>query len=201
MVAAAVAIAVVVAAAVVLVLALRGGKSNSPDTAKVAAALRAAGCSFRSYAVPAPPGGRIHVSSPTARITWPTSPPSGGVHFPSGSVLAFYGKPIHPAPVVQDLEDGAVVIWYGTRVSPALQARLEGFYQQSPERMLGVPYPALGTRVALAAWTGDPGSYGRNGDWGEGQLAVCDRFDAAAFAAFRDAFRDGGPERRQPPTG
>jgi hypothetical protein len=173
----------------------RGGGTSRPGVAAVAAAMRSAGCTLRSYAVPAPPGGRILLGSRTARIRWPTSPPSAGRHFATGSVLAFYGQPLQPAPIVKNLENGVVVIWYGRRIAPSFLHRLEGFYQESPDGLLASPYAGLGRSAALAAWTGDPGRYGKDGYWGEGHLAVCPAFDARAFRTFRDAFRAQGPRR------
>ena len=157
--------------------------------------MRSAGCTFRAYAVPAPPNGTIDLPSRATKIRWPTNPPSAGRHYSVGSVLAFYGQPLEPAPIVKNLEDGVVVIWYGLRIAPAFLHRLEDFYQQSPEAMLSSPYPALGRRAALAAWTGDPARYGKHGYWGQGNLAVCPAFAAHAFATFRDAFRAEGPKR------
>jgi hypothetical protein len=183
-----------VAVAVVLVVRRDGGTSR-PMTADVAAAMRSASCTFHTYAVPAPPNGNIELPSRAAKIRWPTSPPSAGRHYSTGSVLSFYGQPLEPAPIVKNLEEGVVVIWYGLKIAPAFLHRLEDFYQQSPEAMLASPYPSLGRRAALAAWTGDPNRYGKNGYWGEGNLAVCPAFDAHAFATFRDTFRGLGPKR------
>jgi hypothetical protein len=182
------------ALAVFLVVGRDGGTSR-PTTADVAAAMRSAGCTFRTYAVPAPPNGAIVLPSRAAKIRWPTSPPSAGRHYSAGSVLGFYGQPLEPAPIVKNLENGVVVIWYGQQIAPAFLHRLEDFYQQSPEAMLASPYPALGRRAAIAAWTGDPDRYRKNGYWGQGNLAVCPKFDVRAFATFRDAFRGLGPNR------
>lgn len=46
--------------------------------------------------------------------------------------------------------------------------------------MLLAPLPKLGGKIALTAWT---------------HLGVCGRYNAAAFKAFRDAYRGQGPER------
>jgi len=58
---------------------------------------------------------------------------------------------------------------------------------------IGLPQP----RLAITAWTGNPAQYGRNGNYGQGHIAVCPNFDdktAKAFRAFRDAYRGKGPE-------
>jgi len=183
------------AAALAGFLVLGRGGTGRLTAADVGAVMRSAGCTFRTYAVPAPPNGSIELASRDAKIRWPTSPPSAGRHYSAGSVLAFYGRPLEPAPIVKNLENGVVVIWYGPQIAPAFLHRLENFYQASPEAMLASPYPGLGRRAALAAWTGDPDRYGKDGYWGEGNLAVCPAFDAHAFATFRDAFRGQGPKR------
>ena len=60
--------------------------------------------------------------------------------------------------------------------------------------MFGTPIPGLGDKIALTAWTGDPSHYYKDGDYGLGHIAICPKFDEAAFKTFRDAFRNGGPE-------
>ena len=66
--------------------------------------------------------------------------------------------------------------------------------------MLGTPVAGLGARIALTAWTadpawkGDPGLAYLHGYYGMGHIAVCTRFDQAAFAAFRDAYRGRSPQ-------
>ena len=49
--------------------------------------------------------------------------------------------------------------------------QLEAFYRESPNSMLGTPYPKLGNKIAITAWTGDPAKYGRDGDYGVGHIA------------------------------
>ena len=39
--------------------------------------------------------------------------------------------------------------------------------------MFGTPYAALGNKIALTAWTGDPTKYYHNGYYGMGHIAVC----------------------------
>ena len=43
--------------------------------------------------------------------------------------------------------------------------------------MFGTPYAKLGNKIALTAWTGDPATYYRNGDYGTGHIAICPKFD------------------------
>ncbi len=60
--------------------------------------------------------------------------------------------------------------------------------------MVGTPYPTLGDKIALTAWTGDPATYIVKGDHGIGHIAICPKYDATAFRAFRTAYRGKGPE-------
>jgi hypothetical protein len=71
---------------------------------------------------------------------------------------------------------------------------MNGFYNDDPQGILGTPYPKLGDKIALTAWTGDPSHYYVNGDFGVGHIAVCSHYDEKAFKAFRDAYRGKGPE-------
>ena len=67
---------------------------------------------------------------------------------------------------------------------------MHAFYNESPNGMLGTPYPALGNKVAITAWTAPVGRH-----WARGTSPTCSTFNEAAFKKFRDAFRGKGPER------
>ena len=81
---------------------------------------------------------------------------------------------------VHNLEHGGVIVQYGDQVDAVTRDRLRAFYDDSPNAMLLAPLPALGSKIALTAWT---------------RLATCERFDESAFSAFRSAYRGNGPER------
>jgi hypothetical protein len=53
---------------------------------------------------------------------------------------------------------------------------------------------SLGSKVAVTAWTGDPKTYQRKGDFGIARVAICPTFNESAFKKFRDAFRGKSPE-------
>lgn len=156
--------------------------------------MRKAGCTSRDYTMPAPKGGAMHVNSLDAKIKWVTDPPSGGQHYGNPAPFDFYDKAVNPRIVVHNLEHGAVVIWYGTKVSAQTKDTIRSFYRSSPVGVLATPYPKLGTKIALAAWTGISSNYQKNGYYGEGHLAVCKGFNEKAFKTFRDAYRGHGPE-------
>ena len=187
------AVAVLVAA----VLAAFSGETS------VAAAMRAAGCTYRDVK-PYPPkeANNYHDDFPTLQTKgrWSTFPPAAGGHYRLWAVWGFYRRPVNPRMAVHNAEHGGVLIWWGPRVPAATVAQLERFYREQPTGMLGTPVAGLGARIALTAWTadpawkGDPGLAYLHGYYGMGHIAVCTRFDQAAFAAFRDAYRGHSPQ-------
>jgi hypothetical protein len=192
--------AAVVALAAVAAFAFGGGSSSGTSEAAVAKAMTAAGCTYKSVP-PKPPKKsptNYHADVPSLKTPtkglWSTFPPSGGAHYGLWVVWGFYREPADPRQVVHNEEHGGVVIWWGPDVPSSTVDKLEAFYQQTPEGMVGTPLAGLGKKIALTAWTGDPAKYYRNHNYGIGHIAVCNSFDQKAFAAFRDAFRGKGPE-------
>lgn len=189
--------------AVVLFFVTRGSKSQPGNDGIKApmAQFTAAGCTLRSV-VPLPPTKGDHVPTPyhqdaltpTAKVKWNTDPPAAGGHYQAWAVWGFYDQPVSPLRIVHNEEHGGVVIWWGDRVSAATVAELRAFYNESPLGMFGTPYPSLGDKIALTAWTGNPATYIVNGDHGVGHIAICPKYDAKAFRAFRAAYRGKGPE-------
>ncbi len=192
--------AALVALVVVLVIVLGGKGSNDVaqgSDAKVRAAMTAAGCTFASKPVLPPKDGKnFHndAKTPTAKVKWSTFPPSGGGHYAAWAIWNFYTQPVPPDQVVHNEEHGGVVIWWGPKVPESTVSELRSFYLDDPTGMFGTPIDGLGGRIALAAWTGDPSRYYKNGYYGIGKLAVCSSFDKKAFTTFRDAYRGHGPE-------
>jgi hypothetical protein len=190
-------IGVVAGAAIVLVLLGTGGSASAKS------AMLAAGCTYRDV-LPKPPKkdpqnavGGYHsdvpsLSTPTKGL-WSTDPPSGGAHFGSWAVWDFYTVAVNPRRVVHNEEHGGVIMWWGPKVSAATIQQLHAFYNQQPIGVLGTPYPSLGDKIALTAWTGDPATY-YHGTYGMGHIAICPSFNQKAFAAFRSAYRGKGPE-------
>jgi Protein of unknown function (DUF3105) len=188
----AVAVALIAAA---LFFALAG--SSSGGEKKVASLMSTAGCNFKTVTAYVPPGQGVHVNSLTKRLPWNTDPPSNGQHYPVWAVWGFYTDPINPHRVVHNEEHGGVILWWGDKVPASTVGRLRSLYNEQPDGTFGTPYPVLGSKVAISAWTGDPSRYGRNNYWGQGHLAVCPRLDAAtrqAFEQFRTTYRGHGPE-------
>jgi hypothetical protein len=180
---------------IVLVVALGGG--NGASAKKVAASMTAAGCTFRTVKAYVPPGQGVHVNSLTKKFPWNTDPPSNGQHYPLWAVWGFYTDPVNPRQVVHNEEHGGVVLWWGSQVPASTVSALQSFYQEQPDGLFGTPYPKLGSKIAITAWTGNPSEYGKNGYYGQGQIATCPSWSPRvkkAFADFRSAFRGHGPE-------
>jgi hypothetical protein len=193
---------VVAIVVVVLILALTGGGKSHASDQSVAAALKAAGCTLRAVK-PLPPkvdpsdkstGYHADVPSLDAKVAWSTDPPSAGAHWGAWAVWNFYFDPVNPRMVVHNEEHGGMVIWWGSKVPGATIDKMNAFYQEDPQGIVGTPYPKLGSKIALTAWTGDPHKYYQHGYYGIGHIAECSHFDETAFAAFRDAYRGQGPE-------
>jgi hypothetical protein len=183
---------------VILLIMLLGGnsKSSGSSDASIGKTMRAAGFSYSTNPIKAPPDGQVHLAKLTDKVSdWTTDPPDGGQHYYTPAPFNFYDDAVPPKIVVHNQEHGGMIIWYGPKISAATKGQLRDFWQESPDGILATPYAPLGSKIALTAWTGDPSRYQRNGYWGDGHIAVGNHFDQKAFAAFRDAFRGKGPER------
>lgn len=186
-------------AAVALFFAFGSGGSTD-----VASAVRDAGGTFRTVKSPFHKGDHSDVPKLTTKVKWNTDPPSNGMHYGGIAVWDFYDEPVNPRMVVHNLEHGGIAIWWGSDVPKETVDRLREWYSDDPLSMIGTPYPKLGDKIALTAWTGNPRTY-FDGDYGDGHIAIFPRFDEKAFDKFRDEFRGKGPEgidmeRNQPGT-
>lgn len=164
-------------AAVVILLVLIGvfalGAGGGTTEEQVSKLMTAANCNFRTVKAYVPPGQGVHVNSLTKKFPWNTDPPSNGQHYPLWAVWGFYTQPINPRRVVHNEEHGGVVVWWGTKVPASTVAQLRDYYDEQPDGSFGTPYPKLGSKVAITAWTGDPSKYGKNGYFGQGHIAIC----------------------------
>ena len=75
---------------------------------------------------------------------------------PEWAVWGFYTEPVNPRMVVHNEEHGGVIIWWGSKVPAATVAKLHAFYNEQPTARFGTPYPKLGSKIAITAWTGNP---------------------------------------------
>jgi hypothetical protein len=190
----------IAALAIILVATSGGGSGSATSDAAVKQAMVAAGCTYRDVK-PYPPKKdptNYHADVPTlttpTKGLWSTSPPSAGAHYGAWAVWGFYRQAVNPRQVVHNEEHGGVIIWWGPKVPGATIDKLESFYAEKSDGTFGTPYPTLGDKIALTAWTDPAGHYYANGDYGLGHIAICSAFNQKAFATFRDAYRGKGPE-------
>jgi Protein of unknown function (DUF3105) len=162
------ALAIVVAA---LALTRGGGAANAASAQK---AMLAAGCTFHHY--PAQP--RYHVSL-NYKYHWNSFPATSGPHYGQWVLWGIYTEPVRQIQQIHNLEHGGVVIQYGTKVPASDVDKITSFYRSDDNAMLVAPFPKLGNKIAVEAWT---------------YLSTCTHFDQKGFTKFRDALRYHGPE-------
>jgi len=139
-----------------------------------------------------------HVFRLDAEIDYNTSPPTNGPHYAIPALWGIYREPVPALRLVHNLEHGGIAIQYGPGVAKPAVERLVDFYFEDRTAVIVAPLPALGARITLGAWVVRTDDRARTARLGEGHLAVCQRFDEDAFAAFRDAYRFNGPEGYPP---
>ena len=164
------------AVAIGLGVALGGGGGGGGGSGDPTNELAAGGCTLKTY----PSQGQSHVESVDAKVKYNSFPPTSGPHYFQPVPWGRYPSAISQVQGVHNLEHGGVLVQYGSAVPPAAVDQLGAFYDESPDALLLAPLPQLENKIALTAWA---------------HLALCSRFDEAAFKAFRDAYRGKGPER------
>jgi hypothetical protein len=180
--------------AVTVAFVFLSGNSDPTDEG-VAAAMRAAGCTYVDRAPRPYAPDHSSVPQPNTPVNWNTFPPAAGAHYQIPVTWNFYRQAVAPQQVVHNEEHGGVVLWWGPDTPAATIDELERFYQDDPNSMVGTPIEGLGKKVAITGWSIDnPRNYFTNDNLGIGHVAVCPTFDEDAFAQFRDAYRGKGPE-------
>jgi Protein of unknown function (DUF3105) len=163
------ALAIVIAA---LALTRGGGAANAASAKK---AMLAAGCTFNHY----PQQPRNHVPL-NYKYHWNSFPATSGPHYAQWVLWGIYTEPVRQIQQIHNLEHGGIVIQYGTKVPPSDVDKITSFYRSDDNAMLVAPFPKLGNKIAVEAWT---------------YLSKCTHFDQKGFTKFRDALRYHGPER------
>jgi hypothetical protein len=122
----------------------------------------------------------------SGNVTYPTNPPTNGPHFFTPALDGSYAGKSSPRTeqVVHSLEHGRVVIQYRPGLRASTLRELEALYAESPQHVLLVENKtSMPCDVAATAW-----AHG----------VLCPHFTQAsidALRAFRDRYRDKGPER------
>lgn len=150
----------------------RGGGAANTSTAK--SSMLAAGCTFNHY--PAQPRNHVPLNY---KFHWNSFPATSGPHYFQWVVWNDYSEPVRQIQQIHNLEHGGVVIQYGSKVPRSDVDKINAFYRTDPNAMLVAPFPKLGNKIAVEAWT---------------YLAKCTHFNDKAFTKFRDALRYHGPE-------
>jgi len=142
------------------------------------AAAKAAGCTVKRVKEE----GSDHVSGP---VKYKTNPPTSGDHAPPELVPddGAYREAPEKERLVHSLEHGRIVIQYRPTAPAALQGSLKALFDEDPYHMLLAPNTTnMPFEVAATGWTLLIGCR-------EANDKVYD-----ALRAFRDRFRDHGPE-------
>ena len=126
--------------------------------------------------------GRNHLP-PGQSTAYASSFPLSGPHHRLPVRPGFYDQPQQPTRLVHAIEHGHVAIYYDQPDDAVLEQlkAWAGLYTGAWDGVIVTPMRGLGEGVVLTAWT---------------RRLALDRFDAAAAAAFVDAYRGRGPENR-----
>jgi hypothetical protein len=163
------ALAIVVAA---FALTRGGGAANAASAKK---AMLAAGCTFNHY----PQQPRNHVQNLNYKYHYNSFPATSGPHYPVPVIWGIYTEPVRQLQQIHNLEHGGIVIQYGSKVPSSDVEEITSFYRSDDNGMLVAPFPKLGNKIAVEAWT---------------YLSTCTQFNDKGFTKFRDALRYHGPE-------
>jgi hypothetical protein len=183
-----------VIAVIALVIMLAGGSTERPAkpagiraaaippqrTAALEEAVRLAGAKQISHRYEF--GINDHTDGP---VKYPTNPPTNGPHaFDWTQDGQYAGQPAPPTPkVVHAQEHGRVVIQYRPGLPRRQLAQLVALYEESPRHVLLVENATnMPCDVAATAW---------------GRGVLCPKLNDRSFdalRAFRDRYRDRGPE-------
>jgi hypothetical protein len=149
------------------------------DLFKVA---REAGCVLRNPVIQ----GRTHVPS-DKKVTYETNPPTSGNHDPVPATDGVYSQSPTPTTMkhfVHTLEHGRIEIQYDPAEVPKRRIdQLGGLFNDDPYHMVLFPNRRMPYAVAATAW---------------GHLLGCKEVTDKTFdaiRAFRDRYRDQGPEQ------
>ena len=127
-----------------------------------------------------PNDGRKHLK-PGEHYSYASSTPTSGPHDPFPTDPGVYETPQPPTKLVHALEHGLIVFYYD-RPGPEVMEQLRewaALYSGTWDGIVVTPLPGLGEMVVATAWQ---------------KKLNLSPFDAAAAAAFADAYRGRGPE-------
>jgi hypothetical protein len=139
-------------------------------------AAEAAGCTARDPKSE----GRTETGEP---VEYESDPPHSGDHAPEPAEDAAYrSDPPPDENVVHSLFHGRIAIWFDPDLPEGRIGDLKALFDEAPQHAVLLPRESMEHEVAATAWT---------------HILTCPRFTDATFdavRAFRDTWRDQGPE-------
>jgi hypothetical protein len=149
------------------------------DLFKVA---REAGCVLRNPVIE----GRTHEPDRDKEVKYKTNPPTSGTHDPIPAEDGVYDRvpdALEMKHFVHTLEHGRIEIQYDPSLDKRRIDQLGGLFNDDPYHMVMFPNRRMPYKIAVTAW---------------GHLLGCKEVDDKVFdaiRAFRDRYRDQGPEQ------
>ena len=143
-------------------------------------AAKAAGCVLKNPVIE----GRTHIP-PDQKVTYKTNPPTSGNHDPVPADDGVYSTAPNSKTIrhfVHTLEHGRIELQYDPSLPKQQIDQLGGLFNEDPYHMLLFPNTRMPYKVAATAW---------------GHLIGCEKVTDKTFdalRAFRDRYRDQGPE-------
>jgi hypothetical protein len=166
-----------VVALVVVVGIVVFGSGGGANLATAATTIRNEGCTYKRYpALARTP--HYNTLTPSPAPTWNSFPPTSGRHYFQPLIFNQYNQPVDEIQAVHNLEHGAMILQYGSKIPQAQVDEITTWYRKDPNAIVVAPLPKLGGKVAMTAWT----------YWAE-----CTGFDLKAANAFK-VFRYRAPE-------
>ena len=149
------------------------------SAAKLPQAAKAAGCVLRNP----PDEGNTHLASGSPTPDYKSNPPTSGNHDPIPLSNGEYRSPVTDfRHAVHTLEHGRIEVQYKPSLPEAQQLDIKGVVDEDFRNVLLFQNPKMPYEVAATAW---------------GHLIGCKAYSAKvldAIRAFRDTYRDRGPE-------
>jgi hypothetical protein len=166
----------------VVVIALFAFGGGGTSTKEVAAVMKNAGWTFKTY--PAQPRTPHYQTLPPKKpLKYNSFPPTSGRHYYQWVIWGFYDEPVDVYQEVHNLEHGGVIVHWGNKVPASDVEKIRSFYNDDANAILAAPLPKLGNKISLTAWT---------------HLAEGTTWNEGAAKKFRDAFRYKAPEKIPP---
>lgn len=153
-----------------------GGSVPEPRETELDAAAEAAGCRVRRDKVE----GQEHTQE---SVRYRANPPTSGDHDPVPAEDAVYSNMPPVENLVHTLEHGRIVVQFKPGTPAPVRSNLRALYDEDPAHVVLTPNETgMDAQIAATAW---------------GNALVCPRVNDRVYdavRAFRDRFRDRGPE-------